>query len=399
MTRTLSLLVFLTGCLPIGRGKPVDLPPDTYPVHHGVIVDEELAADIDAAVLDYLYDARMPSVAVGVYGPGEVYYTGSFGWAELETARELKPHTPVLLSSVSKTFIGVAAMQGVEAGRLALADRVSQHTGFAVDNPRVDGERIELIDLLTHTSGLSDSAIYGANYSEGDPVISLRDFEEGYVTPGGRHHRRSNWSKRAPGEAYEYSNVGAGLAALAIGDAAGLAFSDLVRRDILEPLGMDDSAYFLADQTRAPAIPYGRTRTRFRAWEPYGYPTYPDGMMRSGADDLARYGAAMLGGGALDGARVLSEASVERMLRVDERIDAHGEGQAVVWVDVPLRGRTVTGHNGGDFGSFTELYMDREAGVGFLLLFNAVPMDGDDYRAIQGLEAELLDLAESRRNR
>jgi len=385
----LSLVV---ACVPISRGERVSLPSDRLPVQRGLVADEALADAVDQAVLAYLDGAHMPGLAVAVYAPGEPLYTAGYGWADLQTERRLRADTPVLLSSVSKTFIGVTALQGVEAGRLGLDQPIREVGDFGVYNPRLDdAPEPRLRHLLTHTSGLHDSYVYGSNYGDGDPVIPLDDFVLGYIYEYGRHHVRSNWSKRRPGEAYEYSNVGAATAALAIGNAARLTFRDLVRRDVLEPVGMIDSFYLLADQTQPPAYGYDRAGDDFRAWAHYGYPTYPDGLMRSSADDMARYAAMVLGDGALDGVEVLPAARVDEMLTVDRSIDAGSESQAVVWVSQRLNGHTVFGHNGGDYGSFTELWMDRDRGAGALLLFTALPEDGDDYERIRRLETALMD--------
>jgi hypothetical protein len=81
------------------------------------------------------------------------------------------------------------------------------------------------------------------------------------------------------------------------------------------------------------------------------------------------------------------------MLSIDPAIDAGNEDQAVIWVDRHLKDRVLTGHNGGDLGSFTELYFDRETGIGFAMLFNATPESGEDYEAIVDLQHTVIDLA------
>ncbi len=282
-------------------------------------------------------------------------------------------------------------MQGLEAGRLDLDDPVSDYTGFAVDNPKVDGEHITLRDLLTHNSGIEDTREYDASYVEGDPTIALGDFVEGYVTKGGEYWRSGNFAKRMPGEAFAYSNVAASLGAYAIGRADEEEFMDLVDRDIFTPLDMKDTAYLLADLSVEPAVPYEHTNDRqLRSWPHYGYPTYPDGMIHSSASDMGRYLAAIGGGGVLGGARVLSEASVDLMLTIDKGAGSDEDGQAVAWAMRQLDKQPLYGHNGGDFGSLTEIWVDPETGAGFVLLMNAFPKT---WRAMIELERELYELA------
>ena len=399
MTRTLAhlgLASSLVACNPIGRGALVQ-GPETLTVQRGPSVSEALADAVDADVLAVLERWGKPGASVAVFDDEGVLYSAGYGLADLETRREMGPDTPVLLSSISKTVVGVAAMQGVEAGRLTLDDPVGPLVGFTLDNPKVEGETIRLHHLLTHTSGARDSLIYALAYAEGDPVVSLRDFSEGYFTRGGAHWSPANYARSLPGDTLAYSNTGAALAGLAVGSAAELEFDDLVRRDILEPLGMGDSAYFLADLESPPATCYQTRKNGFRPWNDYGYPTYPDGLMRASARDLGRFGAAILGEGELDDERILTAESVERMLAPWVGLPdglPEGESQAVMWFRFGLGDRDVVGHNGGDYGSFTELWLDDDEDVGMLILFHTTPQSVDEYDDIVELELRLLDLAE-----
>ena len=365
--------------------------PDRIPVDRAEGLDPLLAGAVESIARAFVDDQRMPGLGVALVDGGEVAYVGAFGWADIAAERPLEVHTPMLIASVSKTLVGIAAMQGVEAGRLSLGDSVAERVGFAVDNPYTDGERITLYDLLTHHSAIRDSGAYDASYGPGDPEIALGTFCEGYVTQGGAHWRPRNYARRMPGERFAYSNVGIALAAEAVAAGAGLSFSDLVAQDVLDPLGMVDSAYFLADLPAPPAVPYERSGRRFRALRQYGFPTYPDGLMRSSAADLGSYLAAMARGGALDGERVLSEASVASLWAVDPDLQTDAGGQAVVWYRRRLARRSLIGHDGGDDGAAAELWIDPATGDGYALVANADPRS---WEAWVDLERALLAVME-----
>ena len=386
-------LLLLAGCLPFPKGPKVAFPDGPIPVDHADDAADSVRASVEDIAVDFVAKHELPGLGVALVHDGSVCYSGGFGYADVAAERPLTHRTPVLLSSVSKTFIGVTAMQGVEAGRFQLDDKVSSLVPFEVDNPKVDGDGITLRDLLTHNSGIEDTGEYDANYAEGDPEIALGDFVEGYLTPGGDYWRPGNFSGRKPGEDFSYSNVGAALAGFAIGRADGQEFMDLVARDVFEPLQMDDSAYLLADLDTKPAVPYDHTGGRdLRAWPQYGYPTYPDGMIRSSARDMGRYLAAMGGDGSLDGVTVLPEARLTEMLTIDKKAGSDEDGQAVAWAMRKLDKRPLYGHNGGDYGSFTEMWVDPETGTGFVLLMNGFP---ETWSAIMKLERELFAVAES----
>ncbi|MFK7927422.1 MAG: serine hydrolase domain-containing protein [Myxococcota bacterium] len=357
------LPLLLIACGPsLDRGEPETRPEGAIPVQRGIVLDEALADAFDEAIAPVLAESGV-GLGVAVVKDGVVVYTAGYGWADLASERPLEASTPMQVASVSKTLIAVSAMQGVEAGRFSLDTPVADVLGFPVDNPRVDGDVIQLQQVLMHMSGIEDSKVYGGSYHSGDPAIGLLDFVQSYVTPDTEHYHKTNFSKRAPGEGFAYSNVGASLGALAIAQAEGMEYADLVKRDIFEPLGMESSGFFRDDLPVAPATNYAG---RNRAWEPYGFPTYPDGLWRASPDDLGKFMAA------IQGNTLLSEASTKQMLTVDPTIEGDEDGQALGWAQVGLvEGRVLMGHTGGDPGVGAFMALDLESGVGVAFVLNS----------------------------
>jgi CubicO group peptidase (beta-lactamase class C family) len=138
---------------------------------------------------------------------------------------------------------------------------------------------------------------------------------------------------------------------------------------------MNNSGYFLTDLPVPPATQYN---SKQRPYDQYGYPTYPDGMMRSSANDMGRYIAMVQGNGTFDGVSILSAESVEEMLTVDPALGTDEDGQAIVWAKLNSSiGRLVLGHTGGDFGTAAILGLDRETGAGLIVMINAESTDFD----------------------
>lgn len=382
-------MIFFTllfGC--VERWK---LPSKDIPIHSGLSHSEALKTEIDDIVLSFYDENKVVGVGIAVVGGGEILHTSGYGWADLSLELPLKSETPMLLASVSKIFLGTVAMQQVEKNELDLDAPISDLVGFPVQNPYSDGGAITLRHTLTHTSGIQDSMAYNNSYAEGDPTISLYDFEKGYLIEDGEYWDRNNYSRVNAGEEYDYSNVGSALAGLAIASPVDFEFSDLLHQDVLEPLGMINSSYYLADLEETVAIPYRAVWGGFTDYPQYGFPTYPDGSMRSSADDMGRFALAMLSGGELDSVRIMEEEGVSIMMTADESLPADGQG--LIWYSENLDGRTVWGHNGGDDGSMTELMLDREADVGVVILLN-VTGNGKVYNNLRVLEADLLSAGE-----
>lgn len=389
----LALVVGLAGCLPLEFDGRASLPDEPPPVTRGTVSDAALAEAVDVEVLRALETGAV-GLAVAIVRGDEVVYDAAYGWADLADGRALTPDTPILLSSVTKTFAGVSALQAVEDGVLSLDDPIADLVGFEVANPRRPDDPVTVGHLLHHTSGVRDRRAWVRSYTVGDPDVPLDDFLRDYLLPEGDLYRRAHWAADAPGEVFDYSNVGMALAAHGVAGARGVSYDALVRDRILGPLRMVHSAWYLSglaamDQP-APAVPYG---PGLQVFPQYGYPTYPDGLLRSTAHDMGRYLAMVLGEGTLEGATILTPASVDRMLTVDGSIGTDEAGQAVAWAQVDYApGRTLFGHSGGDYGSIALVAVDREAGVGVVALGNS---NAGDFEVLFDVYASLFDLAEA----
>ncbi|MCW5837824.1 MAG: serine hydrolase, partial [Labilithrix sp.] len=101
-----------------------------------------------------------------------------------------------------------------------------------------------------------------------------------------------------------------------------------------------------------------------------------------------RFARAVLRGGELDGARILTKPSVDEMLRV-QMPDA-APADALGWQVRRFGGRVVVGHEGEDAGASTGLYLDVGAGAGAVVLAN-----GDAFQSGEADRAAALgDLVE-----
>lgn len=386
-------VVLLGACA--ADGERASLPADAHPVTHAdVFLDDGTVDRVDTAVLAFAERYGLPAVGLALVADGEVVLSAAYGWADLASARVATPDVPFLQASVSKTFIGIAAMQAQEAGLLDIDDPISDIVGFPVDNPFVRDETITYTDVLTHHAGISDSVVYDDSYVSGDPAVALGAFVEGYVTEGGRFWDEDNFNDVKPGREFEYSNVGAALAGYAVEAAAGQPYHEVVRQWTLEPLGMANSAFFLADLSSEPAVGYGYAlgRGSWRSYTDYGFPSYPDGLMRSSPADMGRYVAAVQD----SGKSILSAAATDEMLAVFEGLGTDEDGQAVVWSRRNMGGRTLYGHNGSDSGASAELWIDRDANVGISIMVNA-DLSWGGWDALLELENELLDIVDSSR--
>lgn len=326
-------------------------------------VDSAAAVAVDAGravdLARYREEAKVPAIAcVSVDARG----------GAIELASGVAPETPLQAASIGKPLIAIAVMQLVEEGKLDLDAHVSPVVGFAVKHPRRPG-KVTLRALLAHKAGIVDRPATVGRARD----VPLADFVKGELAAD------DGWADAAPGAAYRYSNVGAALAAVAVERASRTPYDQRVAARIFRPLGMSRTSF---DGAGA-APPHRREGARFVALPQASHAVYPTVDMRSTPRDLGRLARALLGGGELDGVRILRAESLAVLLDGELGFQRR-----------TLGGRAVVGHEGEDAGASTGLYVDRARGVGAAVLANGDAFASGDparARALERLVAELLE--------
>jgi len=333
------------------------------------IVTVDPFSEVEAFVIDQMNQAQIPGLAAAVTHQGKVVWTGAYGYANVEDKLAATVKTPFMLASVSKTVTGVAVMHAQEEGALSLTDSVNEVLPFTVDNPRVDGEDIQVRHLVSHTSGIRDN--WGnMPYFDGDPTVPLGEFVEGYLVEGGQwYDATANFNATMPGEAFDYGNVATALAGFVVEHTTQTPFDDYCDTHIFDVLDMKRTGWHLEDFDAATvAMPYEVVGGNFKTDGHYGYADYPDGQLRSSISDIARFLAAISNGGEIDGAEVLTKESVATLLTAP--VPGVDKGQFVFWYESTIAGQKVIGHNGGDIGVATQVSFSPETGTGVIVLMN-----------------------------
>ena len=242
-------------------------------------------------------------------------YRGAFGAADVATGRAMTADTLFRIASMTKAITSTAAMQLVEAGRFGLDDPVAKYLpDFAhlsvfekFDSATGDyrlrpaSTPVTVRHLMTHTAGF------------GYPFTSaiLRDFKPRPGDP-------AEPLLFEPGERWHYGTSTDWLGRL-VERVCGETLEDYFRRHIFDPLKMPDTFYNVpADkQARLAAVHRRRPDGSIvkEASQPSATIAMPigGGGLSSTAGDYARFLRMLLNGGELDGARVLSAATVELM--------------------------------------------------------------------------------------
>jgi CubicO group peptidase (beta-lactamase class C family) len=152
------------------------------------------------------------------------------------------------IGSITKVFTSLVLADMVVRGEVKLDDPVATLLPQTVRVPSRDGREITLLDLSNQVSGLPrlpdnlKPADLGDPYADYGPA-RLYEFLSGYTLT------------RAIGEKYEYSNLGVGMLGHALALKAGVSYEELVRRRVLEPLGMTDTTITLTEAQKKRLAP------------------------------------------------------------------------------------------------------------------------------------------------
>ncbi len=340
----------------------------------GVVADEGPAAALTARLETLAAGGAIPGFAVAIVTADGVAYQHGFGYAELARRVPYTTETIQPVASVSKTVIGVCLMKAVEQGRAELDAPLGSVVGVPVAHPRYPERPLTLRQLATHTSGIRDvDSLYRRAYVPGDvPNRPLAEYLKDYLAPVGEPPLRgAAFTRAAPGASFVYTNVGAALAAQAIGERVGIEFAAYSAEVVFAPLGMTDTSWRVdpAKESRRATL-YGPGG---RALSPYTLVTYPDGGLRTTCRDLAQYLVEILRGHGGRG-RLLSPASYAELLRpqfgpasMPEGFSTKEPNSALFWM---LSRSGGLGHTGGDPGVTAIVAFNPGSGLGRLFIAN-----------------------------
>lgn len=298
----------------------------------------------------------------------------SYGFADVQNMVPVEDTTVFLLASISKVFTGTAAMQAYEDGLINLDTDINTYLPWGIDIPGYEGDSITMRQLMTHTSSIEDGPAMDAYYDYPDPTITLENCIQRYLTTSGvDYNAASNFYNSAPGTVYNYSNMATALNGFVTESASGTPFDDYCDANIFEPLCMEKTAWHFADFDSADvARPYQYVGGNYVPYAHYGFADYPDGQLRTNVMDLGNFMIAYLNGGTLGANSILSSTSINEML--SSQVPTLEPTQGLNWYQEEIfhsgGSSMLWGHNGGENGVSTDMYLDPANNIGICVLTN-----------------------------
>ena len=323
---------------------------------------------LTAYLRDWLAAVPSPGLAISVTDRQKTLYSASLGYGDAAARRPARADTTFQIGSIGKSMTALALMQLVQAGRLDLDAPLSTHLPwFAM--PSRHGP-IALKHMLSHTAGLPA----GTDFT---PAARY----EGYAL----REAEAAWE---PGSRFHYSNTGYKLLGWLLEDVTGLPYGEVIRRRVLEPLGMAATDPALTHSSRRQMatgyVPLHDDRPYRRGdplvpgdWSEYAV---GDGSQASTAEDMARYARLWLNDGRSGIHAIVSPASFARMTAaaIDMRRGGdyqHDYGYGFGVIRHHADGHRFIGHGGGTVGFRSIMLTDQTDGLGVVILCNGVGVD------------------------
>ncbi|HSN85723.1 MAG TPA: serine hydrolase domain-containing protein [Thermoanaerobaculia bacterium] len=308
--------------------------------------------EIDAFVQRHIREVGAPGLTLGLADRNGVIAVRTYGHADVKTGRPVAPEDLFEIGSITKSFIGLCALQLSQEGKLDLARPVREYLPWL----RIESSYapITVHHLLTHTSGLPNPLSL--------PSIPL-------------------WTAHAPGEHFHYCNLGYQILGLLLESVDGRPLREIVQTRIFDRAGMKASAPVISHDIR-PRMPVSY-------WPLYDDRPFPRhgplveaphlamdnaaGCIASTPHDMALYMAMLLNRGRGSSGPVVSEESFARFIKPAIPSPSFGPGAGYGYgiAVQPVEGRTLLRHTGGMVSFSSAMQVDLDAGVGAFASVNA----------------------------
>ena len=272
---------------------------------------------------------------------GSTRWEEAIGWADIESGEELTLKHRMLAGSITKLLTSTLVLRLVADDLVRLDESANRH----LSGLTLASDSVTVRQLLTHTSGVSSQFEHFVDVVP--PTASILG------------HRVE--VEFEPGTQHRYSNGGYAVLGELVAHVRGRSFTDVVEREIFEPLGMSSSSIMRAWPSTAPTG-YTTVDGAVVAADRKVPSVPPAGGLYTTADDLGRF---LRGWAQLLPAPLAAEATSPLVDLGDGRWRGYG------WGIIEMNGQRVVGHGGGVLGFRSSLLWNLTTGRASVLLANS----------------------------
>ena len=414
MKRTLAFLFSITLMISANAQtksvKSTPLLSESSPQSAGM--SEERLAAIDKMLTQSIEKNQIPGAVALVARNGKIVYYKAFGMAENEAKRNLKRDDIFRIASQTKAITATAVMILWEEGKFRLDDPISKYIPEFKNVQILDSLKevdttyttipakgeITIRHLLTHTSGVGYGIIDNDQFSK---IYQKAGFIDLFTTSSVTI--KENIKKLAklplhhnPGEQFTYSE-GLDVLGYLIEILSGKPLDVFFQERIFEPLGMNDTYFYLPDSKKIRLVPVQTFRgdkwIRYtNAYYDTDYPIKGSKTFFSGgaglsstAKDYAAFLQMYLNNGELNGVRLLSRTTVQVIManQIGDLLGDSGADYGLAFGVINQEGQNMGGR--GSIGTFnwggyfnTQYFADPKENIIGILMKQTVDVKGDE---------------------
>jgi CubicO group peptidase (beta-lactamase class C family) len=343
------------------------------------------------ALNNFAKNSLIPGFSVAIVDENELGFAKGFGFANIKTKTPFTTNTIHQVASISKTFIGFCIMKLVEDGKLNLNESISSILTYKITNPHFPTNPITVRQLVTPTSSILDffepyyvgeadtwlvEEVDKKDYPEymlpnieyyktGKP-ISLEESIRKFSQPKAKWYSDSTFLQKAPGTHYQYSNLGAVIAALIVEVKSGISFVNHTKKYIFEPLKMKNTGWKFEDFNATNISKNYAFNSQEKPTSVAEYPQvysagYPAGGLLTSAIDMGNYLQEMIRGSMGKG-KLLSSSSYKtlfaaqlpiNMVQIEDQMGKINN-MGIFW----FLSKDCVSHIGGNDGVYSFLYFN-----------------------------------------
>ncbi|MDF2712210.1 MAG: beta-lactamase [Nonomuraea muscovyensis] len=326
--------------------------------------------DLKTAVDKMLHRRPAVGLAVGVVRNGALESFHAHGVADIASNTPITQDTVFRIASITKTFTAIAVMQLWEQGLIDLDTPADDHLSAYRLTPARPGHRAATPrHLLTHTAGVPQmvhptqalrSGWFGESVETGQPLPTLAE-----------HYRGRLRLATEPGTTFTYTDHGFATLGQIVEDISGQPLERYLRQHVFEPLGMTNTSLVRSDRiTSHLATGYRLTAKGPQPLTDREWITTAAASAYSTPRDMARYLAALTGGGANEHGSVLKPATLASMYEAGYQPDPRVPGIGLAFFRADLGGHAAVEHPGILPGFNTQIFVAPDDGAAVMAFTN-----------------------------
>ena len=378
------------------------------------VIDASATARIDSTLQSFVELNRVGGASALIIENGKEVYFNAYGDADRNDGTKMNRNTIVQIYSMTKPITGVSLMTLYEEGAFQLDDPLEKYLPEFADPVVYEGDdeqgdpilvpakrSITVRDITRHTAGFANdrNAPYtGKLLQEANPMDvsgTLSDFGRKLGSLPLVFHPGDEW----------FYGPSVDVQALLVERISGQPFGEYTRENVLDPLGMTETRYFVPEEDRdrmsssytmnnGELVQVPDEQQHF--FNTNKLPLQPGGWgYTSTLDDYQKLAQMLVNKGELNGTRILKPETVELMATnhlsedVTERLWLPSKGQVGFGIDfaVRLKPPQTPDENAGEVGEFfwdgaatTLFWVDPVNDLTAVFFVQKFPFDGSLHR-------------------